>query len=64
MVSIDPYIIKFVTENPVTIGLGVGVLKVIAKLTPGTADDRILTLIGNMFAGIKGRGIKAPIKDA
>jgi len=52
MVAIDPYIIEFVTTNPITIGLGLATLKVIAKLTPGTVDDKIMTLIGNTVQSI------------
>ncbi|MBW2091585.1 MAG: hypothetical protein JRI34_05615 [Deltaproteobacteria bacterium] len=53
MIAIDPYIIEFVTKNPVTIGLGLATLKVIAKLTPGTTDDKIVTLLGNMFRAVR-----------
>ncbi|HUV00858.1 MAG TPA: hypothetical protein VMW32_07845 [Bacteroidales bacterium] len=40
-------ITSFVANNAVLIGAGTAVLKLLAKLTPGTKDDKILTMIQN-----------------
>jgi hypothetical protein len=50
--NIDQYIVGFVTTNPYTIILGLAMLKGIAKLTPGTTDDKISTLLSSMFGTI------------
>lgn len=50
MPQIDPYVIGFVTTNPVTIGLALMALKGIAILTPSVTDDKIVTLLENLFS--------------
>jgi len=67
MIEIDPVIIDFVTKNPVTVALALVLIKGIAKLTPGVLDDKIATLLLNMFSRIggmlkakKGNGAELP----
>lgn len=41
---IDEILLTFVRENLVTIGIALGVLKVIAKETPWAIDDEIIQI--------------------
>ena len=49
MFSLDPYIIKFVAGNVIAITLFLGLLKGIAKNTENVWDDKISTLLGQLF---------------
>lgn len=49
MFSLDPIIIDFVSGNVLAIALFLGLLKGIAKMTPSVLDDKITTLIGELF---------------
>ena len=53
IIAIDPYVIGFVKNNWVTITLFIGLLKGVAVLTPGTTDDKVATLIGNLLGIVK-----------
>ena len=53
IIAIDPYIIGFVKNNWVTISLFIGFLKGLAVIIPGTTDDKVVTLIANLFSTIK-----------
>ena len=53
MLPIDPIIIGFLTQNPYTLLLVFGLLKLIAKLTPTVEDDKILSLISGFFTKSK-----------
>jgi len=48
-------ITAFVKNSAVALGAIWGLLKFIAKLTPGTRDDKIITMIGNLAKGTWGR---------
>lgn len=45
MIAMDAYIIEFVSNNWITLSLGLGMLKIIAKMTPWVHDDDIHTLL-------------------
>lgn len=45
----DAMILDFVSKNPITILLILGVLKIIAHETPWATDDKIIKLITGLF---------------
>lgn len=49
MFSLDPYIIEFVAGNVLAITLFLALLKGIAKNTGSVWDDKISTLLGQLF---------------
>jgi len=49
MFSLDPYIIEFVAGNVIACFLFLALIKGIAKLTPNVLDDKIATLLGQLF---------------
>jgi len=53
IIAIDPYVVGFIKNNLVTITLFIALLKGFAVLTPGTTDDKVATLIGNLFGMVK-----------
>ena len=46
--SCDPYVVGFIKGNIVSLGMGLVMLKGIAKMTPTVYDDKIATLLGRM----------------
>lgn len=62
IIAIDPYVVGFVKNNWVSITLFVALLKGIAVLTPGATDDKIATLIGNLFGMVKPKS-KPPVNN-
>ena len=52
MLKADPYILEFVSGNLLGITMVIGFLKGIAKITKSTVDDKIITLIQNIFSSI------------
>ena len=55
MLKADPYIYEFISGNFLAIGIALTFLKGLAKITKSTADDKIATLIQNIFTSIPGR---------
>jgi len=53
MIALDHYILDFVKNNWITIWLGLTLLKGMAIITPTTKDDKIVTLLSNMFGTIR-----------
>jgi hypothetical protein len=49
MFSLDAYIIEFVSGNWITLSLALGMLKIIAKMTPWVYDDALHTLLAGTF---------------
>ena len=49
MISLDPYIIKFVAGNVIALTLFLALLKGIAKMIPGVLDDKIVTMLQGLF---------------
>ena len=45
MFSADPYLIEFIRGNWLSLTMLLGLLKGIAKMTPGVHDDKIITLL-------------------
>jgi len=58
MINLDPYIIEFISNNWITMTLVLGILKIIAKLTPNIHDDSIVTLLSGIFGMVRGNGFK------
>jgi hypothetical protein len=51
--NLDPYIIEFVSGNWLALSLALGVLKVIAKMTPWAHDDEILQVFTGIFSQVR-----------
>ena len=49
MISLDPYIIKFVAGNVLALTLFLALLKGLAKMIPGVWDDKIVTMLQTLF---------------
>lgn len=54
MISIDPILLDFLDKNAITIGFLLAILKGVAMITPSTTDDKIYTLLSNVFGAFKG----------
>ena len=54
----DTVLIEFLKENMITIGLILGVLKVLAHATPWAVDDEILQIITGFLTRDKGTADK------
>ena len=52
MINTNVIILSFVTNNLIAITLFLGFLKGAARMTKNVHDDKIATLIANMFKGI------------
>lgn len=63
MMNLDPVIVEFVSGNWIALSLALGVLKIIAKITPWVWDDGLLTLISGLYSMIKGKGPVSPPKN-
>jgi hypothetical protein len=50
MINLDPILIQFISQNWFSLSLILGILKIIAKLTPSVVDDSIIELISEMFS--------------
>jgi len=57
MIKLDPIILEFVANNLLAIGLFLGLLKGIAKITPWSWDNKITTLFEFMFKNIKNKRV-------
>lgn len=55
IISIDPYVVAFIKHNWLSMTLLVSLLKGLAILTPGTTDDKVVTLIGNLLNIVKSK---------
>ena len=53
MFSADQYVLEFVKENFVSLGIVIGFLKVIAQRSKNTLDDSILGYFGNVVGSMK-----------
>lgn len=56
MIKLDPILFEFLKYNTVTCGFIIGFLKGLALLTKSTTDDKIMTLIGNIFSSASSKG--------
>ena len=52
MVKLDPIVLELAAGNVITMGLVIAFLKGLAKETKSTTDDKIVTLIANIFSSI------------
>lgn len=55
MISFDKYIIEFVNGNAITLYVLLTALKGIALATKNVEDDKIVTLISQLFYALKNR---------
>ena len=55
--ALDPYLAALLKGNWQSLLMGFGLLKGIAMLTPGTTDDKIVTMIQNLFVRNKNEQI-------
>ena len=53
VIAIDPYLIAFVKENFITLTVVLATLKVVARETSWTGDDKIYTLLATAFSTIR-----------
>lgn len=62
IISFDPYVMAFIKNNVVTIGMFLAMLKAWAKATPSVLDDKIYTMLssvlGSLLPGKKMKEIK------
>jgi len=58
MIKLDPIIVDFLGGNVLAIYISLKILQGIAKLTPSTVDDKISTMLINLFNSIKGGKVK------
>lgn len=62
MFSLDKILLEFVGANWMSLYVGITLLKGAAMLTKGTTDDKIATLLANLFKTL--RSGKVPPLDA
>lgn len=53
MINLDYYIVEFVSNNWITLSMALGLLKIIAKMTPWVVDDALHTLLAGTLGMIK-----------
>jgi len=53
MIGLDQYVISLINGNWLTITLALGLLKIIAQLTPGVLDNKIHTLLSGIFSSVR-----------
>lgn len=53
MISIDRYILEFVGNNWITLYLLFTILKGVAIMTDSVKDDRIVTLLGQVWSAVR-----------
>lgn len=58
MIQLDPYIVKFLGGNILALYIFLKFIQGIAKLTPSTHDDKISTMLINIFNSVKGGKVK------
>lgn len=63
IISLDPYLIAFVSKNIITIGFFLGILKGMAKITKSVKDDKICTLLSNSIMSLVPGRTAEPVKD-
>ena len=52
--SLDSYVVDFVKNNAITLYILLTGLKGMALMTKSTKDDKIVTLLSNMFGAVRG----------
>ena len=60
VISLDPYILSFIKENAITLGILYVILREIFKATPWKFDDRILEAVVNKIKGGKNDTTRSP----
>ncbi len=62
MWNIDAWIFEFISKNWFTLGLIFGVLKILARSSKNTLDDKIMTFLGQSLRLIR-KETKSPEPD-
>ena len=62
MINIDSYIVEFVSNNWITLSLALGLLKIVAKMTPWVVDDALHTLLAGILGLIKKPAAGMPLR--
>lgn len=57
MFSLDQYLVEFVGNNVISLYVLVTLLKGVALMTKSTKDDKIVTLLSNMFSAVRSRKV-------
>ena len=57
MFSMDKILMDVVGQNWISLYILITLLKGVALVTPNTTDDKITTLIGNIFATVRSKKI-------
>lgn len=60
MFSADHYVVEFVGQNWISLGLGIGFLKILAKRSKSTLDDSILGYLGEALSGFRRQKKEGP----
>jgi hypothetical protein len=63
MFSLDTYLVEFVGANVISLYVLVTLLKGVALMTKSTKDDKIVTLLSNMFSAVRYRRIPEDSKE-
>lgn len=53
MFSADKYLVDFVGQNWISLGILVGFLKILAQRSPSNVDDSILGYFGEVLSGFR-----------
>lgn len=53
MINADAWIVSFVGQNWISLSLAIGLLRILAKITPWVIDDKIHTLLAGTLGMIK-----------
>ena len=54
--ALDAMLLEFVGNNWLSLSVGLGALKVVAKMTPTVHDDAVVTLLQNTLNNVRGGG--------
>ncbi len=53
MINTNLYIVEFISGNWMAITISLTLLKGIAMMTKSTVDDKIWTMLNNLFSGLR-----------
>lgn len=58
MINLDAYVTAFISQNWITMSLVLGMLKIVAKMTPCSHDDSIAELLTGIIGMARGGAAK------
>ena len=53
MIGADAYVVEFVSKNWISLGLLIGLLKILAVKSKTTLDDSVLTYLAEALSGFR-----------